>query len=140
VGAPAAIRRFRSPPWVKVVASTCALLFITGGFVSYYTRGWSWVTIVFVGLALFGVAGAFDAFTQRIELHDERIVIVRNLRRREYPRDLFVKAQWGKGVPVALQTVSGAWVQLPGVGASNQGLVNTLRAWIKSSPAGGQTS
>ena len=103
---------------------------------SYYTRGLSWVTVVFLGLALLGVAGVIDALTQRVELHEDRIVIVRNLRRREYPRAVFVKAQWSKGVPVSLQTTSGEWVHLPGVGTSSQGLVNTLRAWIKSAAAG----
>jgi hypothetical protein len=34
------------------------------------------------------------------------------------------------------QTTSGEWVHLPGVGTSSQGLVNTLRAWIKSTSAG----
>ena len=73
-----------------------------------------------------------DAWTQRIEFHREHIVVVRNLRRREYPRSMFVKVQWGKGVPVSLQANSGQWIQLPGVGSTAQGLANTLRAWLKA--------
>jgi len=112
------------------VTAIAAVLFAAGAFVSYRALGLSWVTVVFVGLVALGIAGILDALTQRIELHDDRLVIVRNLRRREYPRAMFVKAQWSKGVPVSLQTAAGEWVHLPGVGASSQGLVNTLPAWI----------
>jgi hypothetical protein len=45
---------------------------------------------------------------------------------------MFVKVQWEKGVPVSLQSTSGQWVHLPGVGSTAQGLVNTLRAWLKA--------
>jgi hypothetical protein len=86
--------------------------------------------VVFLGLLAFGGAGLADVLTQRVELHADRIVIVRNLRRRVYPRQMFVKAAWGKGVPVSIQKVTGEWVDLPAVGASSQGLANTLRAWI----------
>jgi hypothetical protein len=124
-------RTFRSSPSFVVVAAVAALLFAAGGLVSQRVGGFSWVTIAFLCLVPLGIAGVIDALTQRIELHEEHIVIVYNLRRREYPRSLFVKAHWSKGVPVSLQTTSGEWVHLPGVGSSSQGLVNTLRAWIR---------
>ena len=103
-----------------VVTAIAAVLFVAGAFVSYRARGLSWVTIVFFGLVAFGIAGIIDALTQRIELHDDRLVIVRNLRRREYPRAMFVKAQWSKGVPVSpdgggrMGASSRRWGQQPG--------------------------
>jgi hypothetical protein len=124
-------RTFRSSPWVAVVAAVATLLFVALGLVSYRVGGVSWVSILFLCLVPLGVAGIIDAVTQRVELHPEHIVIVRNLRRREYPRSLFVQAQWSKGAPPSLQTTSGEWVHLPGVGSSSQGMVNTLRAWIR---------
>jgi hypothetical protein len=114
-----------------VVSVGCAALFIVVAIVAYRTRGASWVTIVLVGLAIFAAAGVLDVLTQRFELHEDRLIIVRNFRRREYPRAMFVKAQWAKGVPVSLQTTTGEWVQLPAVSGSSQALVNTLRAWIR---------
>jgi hypothetical protein len=45
---------------------------------------------------------------------------------------MFVKVQSGKGIPVSLQSTSGQWIHLPGVGSTGQGLVNTLRAWLKA--------
>ena len=125
------VRIFRSPRWVVIVTALAAALFVAGAAWSYTTHGLSWMTIAYFGLGLFGVIGLLDALTQRIELHAEHLVVVRNLVRREYPRRLFVKAQWAKGVPVTLQTTSGEWIELPGVGSSAQGLVNTLRAWLE---------
>ena len=126
------VRTFRSPRWVSVVAALSVLLILGVALLSFRIEGLSWVTITLLCLAPVGVAGFIDALTQRFELHEERIVVVRNLRKREYPRSMFVKAQWGKGVPVSLQCASGEWVHLPGVGSSAQGIVNTLRAWLKA--------
>jgi hypothetical protein len=125
-----AARVFRSPRWAVVSVVASALVFLVVAGVSWRVRGMDGVTVLLLGLVLLGIAGVLDILTQRIELHREHIVLVQNLRRREYPRNLFVKAQWGKGVPVSLQTADGRWVHLPGVGPTAQGLVNTLRAWL----------
>jgi hypothetical protein len=106
--------------------------FLAVAYLSYRFSGMSWVTVTVLVLVLIGIAGVADALTQRIELHPEHMVVVHNLRRREYPRSMFVKVQWEKGVPVSLQSTSGQWVHLPGVGSTAQGLVNTLRAWLKA--------
>lgn len=123
---------FRAPRPVVVAAMVAAVLFLAVASASYRFNGLSWVTLTLLALVPVGIAGVVDTLTQRIELHREHIVVVRNLRRREYPRSMFVKAQWGKGVPVSLQTTSGQWIHLPGVGSTAQGLVNTLRAWLKA--------
>jgi hypothetical protein len=126
------VRSFRTTRWVAVAAAVSAGLFLAGAVLCYWLYGLtSWLTVVFLCLVPLGLAGVADVVTQRVELHAERMVVVRNLRRREYPRRLFVKAQWSKGAPVSLQTTAGEWVNLPGVGTSNQGLANTLRAWIQ---------
>src|SRR5262245_55408160 len=117
------VRMYRAPRWVVVAAMSSAVLFLAVTYLSYRFNGLSWVTVTLLVLLPVGIAGATDALTQRIELHRERIVVVRNLRRREYPRSMFVKVQWGKGVPVSLQSTSGQWIHLPGVGSTAQGLV-----------------
>ena len=122
------VRTYRSPAWVKVFALVASIVFLAGAVMSYRVEGWSWVTLAFVGLVPIGAAGLLDALTQRIELHQEHLVVVRNLRKVSYPRSAFSRVTWGKGVPVSLQSTSGNWIQLPGVGSSGQGLVNTLRA------------
>jgi hypothetical protein len=127
-----AVRTFRTPAWVKAVVSLAAAVFVAGGVVSYRVGGWSWTTLASAGLIALGIAGWLDVVTQRVELHHDRLVVVRNLRKATYPRSACARATWGKGVPVTVQLTSGTWVELPGVGPSAKGMVNALRAWIGS--------
>lgn len=120
----------RSPRALQVVTGVSFLLFGAMALILHETHGWAPITVAACGLWLLGLAGVVDSLTARVELRDESIVIVRNLRRREYPRRLFVKASWAKGAPVALQTDAGRWIRLPTVTLSSQGMRNKLRAWI----------
>jgi hypothetical protein len=123
-------REFRTSIALRLVSGVSLLLFAVVAITLYALNGWTWMTLVAIGLLAFAAAGVADVLTMRVVLNPESIVIVRNLRRREYPRGMFVKATWAKGVPVSLQREDGTWVHLPGVGTSSQGMVNTLRAWI----------
>ncbi|HEY3486752.1 MAG TPA: hypothetical protein VGL10_01690 [Gammaproteobacteria bacterium] len=68
----------------------------------------------------------------RVVLYEDSIEVFATFRRRSYPRSEFVEATWAKGSPVALKFKDGSWLKLPPVGSgSAQGVVNTLRAWIK---------
>jgi hypothetical protein len=93
--------------------------------------GWSWVFLSLIALAVFALAGLADIVTSRVELLDDRLVIVRNLRQRVYDRSSLVRVTWAKGGPVSVQTAAGDWIALPGVGPSSLGMVNSLRAWLK---------
>ena len=126
------INTFRSSGWVKLFALLAALVFLAGAVLCFRAQGWSWMTLLFSALALVAMAGFLDTLTARVELHPDHIVIVRNLRKATYPRATFARVTWGKGVPVSLQSTSGDWVKLPGVGRTAPGLANTLRAWIKT--------
>src|SRR5688572_24100141 len=96
-------RRFRMPRWTRVLAGAASLVFLAVTAISWASNGWSWMTVVLLCLVPLAFAGFLDAVTSRVELHHDRMVVVRNLRRREYPRATFTKVTWGKGVPVALQ-------------------------------------
>jgi hypothetical protein len=125
-------RTFHAPRSIRAVSGAAALVFLVVSILSWSASGWSWTTIVALCLVPFAFAGLADTLTSRIELHADSLVVVQNLRRREYPRSTFVDVAWGKGGPVALKRSSGEWLRLPGVGTSNQGLANTLRAWIRN--------
>jgi hypothetical protein len=124
-------RVFRCGVAVRVVMAVAALVVAALAVVSYLVSGWTWVA---VGLGLMTpvmLAGVLDSMTARLELRPDSVVIVHNLVRREYPKHRFVKIDSGKGVPISLQMDTGEWVALPGVGTSRQGMVNTLRAWLR---------
>jgi hypothetical protein len=130
------LRELRAPPAMKAIAAGALFAFVSVAAVAYAVQGWSLITVVLVALVAVGVAGAADVATMRVTLLPESIVIVRNLRRRAYSRTAFVKATWAKGAPVALQRETGEWIELPPVGTSSQGTVNTLRAWLGGSRRG----
>jgi hypothetical protein len=94
-------------------------------------EGWTWLSCSAILLIPLGIAGFVDAMTCRIELREHSLVVIQNLRCKEYPRALLVKASWAKGCPAALQMTSGHWLSLPDVGSSSESVVNTLRAWMK---------
>ncbi len=53
---------------------------------------------------------------------------------REYARELFVGVSWAKGCPASLRRADGGKLELPAIGTSTQGLVNSLRAWVRRQP------
>jgi hypothetical protein len=126
------VKTFRSPRWVLILAASSFVSLLAMSILSYRSTGPSWVTMGLLGLLLFAFAGFVDSLTQRIELHDGRMVVVRNLCKSEFLRSEFVKAQWSKGVAVSLQRANGGWLVLPSVGSNSQGLANTLRTWLRS--------
>lgn len=130
--------RFSSPVWMRVLSSFGAIVFPIVAYFIYAEEGWTWLSLAILAIAPFTLAGAIDAFTTRVEVFPEHLVVVANLRRREHSRSEFVSVSWAKGVPVVLQSKSGENLQLPAVGSSAQGLTNTLRAWIKK-PAANET-
>ena len=107
-----------------------ALLLSAGAAHVLLYEPWSWINALFVLVAPLSIAGVVEAFTSRVELHSELMVVVAGFRRQEYSRSEFLKVVAEKGVPIALQRTDGTWLQLPPVG-TGQGTVNSLRAWVR---------
>jgi hypothetical protein len=126
-----ASHRFRTPVWLRILCVFAAIAFSLGLYHLYITEGWSWLTIGSGVLAVVAVAGVFDAFLTRVELYPERMVVVANLRRREYSRSEISGVSWAKGVPVTIQLRSGSVERLPEVGSSTQGVCESIRAWLR---------
>lgn len=122
---------FRPPTWMTLLSVCCLLLFSAVAFLLYKLDGWTWTTIASVLLVIISIAGLFDTLTSRVILSEDSIIIINNMLRHEYPRDMFVKVTWAKGVPVSLKSKEGKWIRLPEVGKGGQALTNTLRAWIR---------
>jgi hypothetical protein len=124
-------RKFTSARWMQVVCLTGALLCSAAAYALYLKEAWSSLTVFAAILVPLSIAGFIDSLVARVELHDEKLVVVANFRRREYPRSMFVRATHGKGVPVSLEYTSGGWLRLPSFVPGGTGMVNTLRAWLR---------
>ena len=123
-------RRFFPPAWARVV---CVVGVLASGYAAHAihsAQGWSWLAAASAMVALCIAAGAVDAFTSKVELYPERVVVVANLVRREYARDGFAGVSWSRGTPVTLKFRSGATLRLPGVGPGAQSVFNSVRAWL----------
>ena len=123
--------RFRAPRWLAVVCFVGAFVLAGAGFGTYWTEGFSWLEPFGALLSLFCVLGAVDALTTRVELREDSLLVVANLRRRIYPKSSFQKVAWAEGAPPALQLQEGQWLFLPRTLPRGLGPANTLKAWLK---------
>ena len=124
-------REFRPPRWIVASCALGAVLFPLAAWSLYGKEGVTLLVALSVGMCALAIAGLVDALTTVVRITDDKIVIRANLRSRSYLRSEFVSATWAKDCPVALERRGGASVRLPSVGSSAQGVVNTLRAWLK---------
>lgn len=123
--------RFTSPTWLRALCAFGALACPLATYSLVSSEGWSLLALGSVLVSAMACGGLADAFTCKVELFAEHLVVVANLVRREYPRQEFVGVSWAKGVPVTLHFASGGFLRLPDVGSSAQGVTNSLRAWLK---------
>jgi hypothetical protein len=127
-----AIKSFRSSRALIIVVGLAMLLFISAAIGMYITSGITLLGIAGFGLAIFAVIAFVDTLLSRVTIFPEELEIYANFRLRKYPRSAFANATWAKGCPISLQFREGGWLQLPPVGSGSvQGMINTLRAWIK---------
>lgn len=122
---------YRGKRWVKILTGLGPFLFLGVTISTYQTDGVSWTTIAWACMILFSILGFVDALSTRVEFNGETLLVIKNLRRAEYPRASLTSVTWAKGVAVSVGRDSGGVVELPDVGESNQGLAQALRAWIK---------
>lgn len=122
---------FTVPNWQRGSLFVIALMVGTAALWSFRSIG---LSIESVGLSVFSLialCGFVDSIISKVELRGDSLVVVDNLRRREYPRDEFKRAVWEKGAPVALERNDGDWLKLPNFVGGGPGVVSIFRAWLK---------
>ena len=127
--------QFLAPAWMRVGCVFAVIAFPTASYSIYIANGFTWLFLATLAIAAVAVAGAIDAFTSKVEIYPEHLVVVANLRRRKYSRSQFVSVSSAKGVPITLQFQSGGNLELPPVGKNSQAMANSLRAWVRKSVA-----
>ena len=132
---PAPPREFRVARALVVLIALCVPLFVAGTWFMAGSEGWAWTTLTMALMTAAAVAGLADAVTSRVELRDDRLVVVRNLRRREFARADVQSATWAAGSGASVRLRDGRDVVMPDVGGGAQGLANSLRAWLGAGAA-----
>ena len=128
-----AVRSLRPRPWFLILTIASALLFGAGLAFTYAQSGWSWLSLGFAGLFVFGCAAVLEVVTTRVVLHDDALECGAIWSRRRYPVVDIASVTWERGSGVALKLTDGRWAKLPELGYNSQGLTNTVRAWLKRS-------
>ena len=129
---PAPPREFRTRRAFVVVIALCVPLFVAGTWFMAGSEGWAWTTLTMALMSAAAGAALADAATSRVELRDDRLVVVRNLRRREFARADVQSATWAAGCGASIRLRDGGDVVLPDVAGGAQGLANSLRAWLNA--------
>jgi hypothetical protein len=86
-------------------------------------------------VTLITMAALAHALTTRIALKEDGLVVVANFRRRFLPRAMIETVAWERGSGVSVKLVGGGWLKLPETGHDSQVRANTIRAWLKRTPA-----
>jgi hypothetical protein len=122
--------RITTAPWVYAVLAFSVLFCMLGiALMSTGEWGWEfWGTVVFLVLCVIALLVA--GFT-KIENKGEFVIIVDNLRKTQIPKISIVKVSYEKGVGSYLTLVNGVFVKLPVTGRNDQGVVNSVRSWLK---------
>lgn len=124
---------FHSPRWVTVflILVTCGALAVAS--FEFLQHGLTLTVGGLTGFIILGAVGFLDFLFTRVELHEDRIVIVTNFRKRILQREEVNSVTWAAGSGVTIMLAGGQSLQLPDVGNS-QSRANSIRAWLKWKP------
>lgn len=137
-GEGARVWRARRSRWILTWAVLVVVAAMAG--VAFVGQLALWLRVFFVAWTAACVAGLFELAGRRVTVDTDRLTLVSNFRRRVIPRSAIESVSWAAGASAALKLVDGRWVPLPEVGPpTNQGLANSVRAWLKrtAAPDGG---
>jgi hypothetical protein len=112
----------------------CAVGALFLGTLAALTLSSEGLSIAVVACSIFSVVcglATVDALTSRVELSDETLVVVTNLRKRVYPKSAFRAVAWAESAPPSLQFWGGEWLQLPRIMPNGMGPANSIKAWLK---------
>jgi hypothetical protein len=108
-------------------------------FVIYFAAIAGWIAqgterfkkLAIVGISVVGALWLADVLLTKLIIREDEIFFVSNFRRRIIPRTEIADVTWERGPGVYLKLKNGKSVRLPHTGHDYQGLVNTIRAWLK---------
>lgn len=123
---------FRTSRWILAIVGGGLAICVAGARHFSHRPGDSLETFGFAGLAIMFAIGLVEGLHARVVLGTATLEIVSNFRRTVVPRGDVVRAVGEKGVPVAIELRSGAWLKLPSLGTGPH--ANTIRAWLRSDP------
>ena len=88
---------------------------------------------MFLFYAFFGLlalAAAIESIAAYLRLEQNHLEFRSNFRRTRIDKCEIEQVTWQGGSGVSVKLRNGDWVQLPSLSENNQGLTNSVRAWL----------
>ena len=121
-------RDFRAGLLMTLLSAGATLLFAAVTYLTYRTRGWTWVSMGMAGAVIIGIGGIVESLIVRIQLTDDAMIVTDLRGRKRYSITDIERIEETKGGPPAILLKQGRWVKLPSVSVS---LGNSVRAWLR---------
>lgn len=129
---------FRSAGWMRLLLALGVGLSVAGATILFSQGPGVLYASGLAALALLFVVGLAESLTSRVALDVDALRIRSNFRNTTVPRAQIVRVSGEKGVAVAVQLQSGAWLKLPSHGGGPH--ASTVRAWLARTAAAADTS
>ena len=121
----------RPARWLVVSAVSSGLLFVTAAVCMYQLEGWSYTSVGLALCSMISVGAIAELAMSRIAFVGETMQVANLWSVRSFRRDEIRSVKWEGGVGVSIEVENGKWLNLPDFGLNSQGVVNTVRAWLK---------
>lgn len=125
---------FKYPSWMVALWLVIALGLFGIGFATASTID-SWVLVVVLATAVLALAACLEAKVAYLNLTSDSLRIRERIwSKRTIARNRIESVTWSSGCPVTLRLNDGTVAELPSLGQNSQGLINSIRAWLKNTP------
>lgn len=125
--------RFSAAPWIRATIAAVAVGSSGVAVFLYSQDGVSWISGFFIAFSIICIAGVIESFSMFIALDDDQIRFRGSFRKTVIPKSDIESVTWEAGCGVSLRLKNGRWESVPDLGINSQGLVNSVRSWLKTS-------
>lgn len=122
---------YRAARFLWVIGTIMSVVVLGMTAIAFLVPLGVWYRVGFAAFALFSFAGLLELRSRKVVAENDGLTIVSDFRRRVIMRSQIESVAWEAGGGVSLKLADGRWHKLPDVGRTNEGLANSIRAWIK---------
>ncbi|EDY81334.1 hypothetical protein VDG1235_952 [Verrucomicrobiia bacterium DG1235] len=118
---------------------TYSILPIALIILSFYQTQNTSKTLTSIGLYAFtilSILGLVELLNEKVTFYPSRIVIWKTFEKMEIGIDEIREVYWQKGCQCVLIKNDGEKISIPNPGTTNQGITNSIKAWMKTAQPG----
>ncbi len=86
--------------------------------------------LFYLGFGLFWLVTAIEAKTSYLRLGADALEFRENFKSAAFSKTQIEKVTWEAGCGVSMLLISGDWIRVPTFFENNQGITNSIRAWL----------